>query len=43
MGERVLFFPLGVKTLEAAADNTYDIELEIKILPYTSGKETDSR
>jgi hypothetical protein len=43
MGERVLFFPLGVKTLEATSDNTYDIELEIKILPYTAGKETDSR
>ncbi|MDR2588207.1 MAG: hypothetical protein LBC67_02160 [Spirochaetales bacterium] len=33
LGERVLFFPLGVKSLEASADNTYDIELEIKILP----------
>jgi hypothetical protein len=43
MGERVLFFPLGVKTLEATTDNTYDIELEIKILPYTAGKDTDSR
>jgi hypothetical protein len=33
MGEKVLFFPLGVKSLEAVSDNTYDIEMEIQCVP----------
>jgi hypothetical protein len=33
MGEKVLFFPLGVKSLEAVSDQTYDIEVEIQCVP----------
>ena len=33
MGEKVLFFPLGVTSMETNQDNTYNIELEIHILP----------
>ena len=33
MGEKVLFFPLGVTSLEANSDNTYNIVLEIHVLP----------
>jgi hypothetical protein len=35
MGEKVLFFPLGVKSLEATSDTTYNIELEIEVQPET--------
>jgi hypothetical protein len=30
MGQKVLFFPLGVKSLETVADRTYDIAMEIQ-------------
>ncbi|MDR3199819.1 MAG: hypothetical protein LBT68_00040 [Spirochaetales bacterium] len=45
MGERVLFFPLGVKSLGAASDHTYNIELEIQVVPraVASGKGEGSR
>jgi hypothetical protein len=43
MGERVLFFPLGVKSLGATSNNTYDIELEIQIVPRAAGKEEGAR
>jgi hypothetical protein len=33
MGEKVLFFPLGVKSLEAVSEHTYDIEMEIQCVP----------
>jgi hypothetical protein len=33
MGQKVLFFPLGVKSLEAVSDRAYDIELEIQCVP----------
>ena len=33
MGEKVLFFPLGVMSLETTSDNTYNIELEIHVVP----------
>lgn len=42
LGERVLFFPLGVKSLEQKSGNMYNIELEIKILPHISAPETGS-
>ncbi|GEM_PF-679276 len=35
LGEKVLFFPLGVKRVEKKSEYMYDIELEIKILPHT--------
>jgi hypothetical protein len=38
MGEKVLFFPLGVKSVEAASDTIYNIELEIEVLPGAAGK-----
>ena len=33
MGEKVLFFPLGVMSMETNPDNTYNIELEIHVTP----------
>ena len=33
-GEKVLFFPLGLSTAEAQQKDFYNIELEIKIVPY---------
>ena len=33
MGEKVVFFPLGVTSMKASSGNTYNIELEIRVLP----------
>jgi hypothetical protein len=33
VGEKVLFYPLGVKSLEATSDHAYDIQLEIQCMP----------
>lgn len=33
-GETVLFFPLGVSSSAAAGDGSFNIELEIKVVPY---------
>ncbi len=33
-GEKVLFFPLGVSSTDQAAERHFNIELEIKIVPY---------
>jgi hypothetical protein len=33
-GEKILFFPLGLSNAEAQQKNFYNIELEIKIVPY---------
>ncbi|MCL1818390.1 MAG: hypothetical protein FWG35_05610 [Spirochaetaceae bacterium] len=33
MGEKVLFFPLGVTSMETNPDSTHNIELEIHVLP----------
>lgn len=33
-GEKVLFFPLGLSSAEAQSRDYYNIELEIKIVPY---------
>ncbi|MFQ3621044.1 MAG: hypothetical protein SNJ78_08875 [Spirochaetales bacterium] len=34
LGETVLFFPLGVRNLEQEGKNLYNIELEIRVLPF---------
>jgi hypothetical protein len=40
LGEKVIFFPLGVKNIQEKEKNVYNIELEIKILPYN--RQTES-
>jgi len=39
LGEKVLFFPLGVRNLEQEGKNLYNIELEIKVLPFNRPQE----
>lgn len=43
LGEKVLFFPLGVKNVEREGKNLFNIELEIKVLPGTTKQESDSK
>jgi hypothetical protein len=43
LGETVLFFPLGVKSVEPQGKNVYNIELEIKVLPHSRQTDPDSK
>jgi hypothetical protein len=43
LGEKVLFFPLGVKNVERKSQNMYNIELEIKILPFSAPADSGSK
>jgi hypothetical protein len=43
LGEKVLFFPLGVRNLEQEGKNLYNIELEIRVLPFSRQQEQKSR
>ncbi|GAB4371633.1 MAG: hypothetical protein Kow009_07870 [Spirochaetales bacterium] len=43
LGEKVLFFPLGVRSLEQEGKNLYNIELEIRVLPFGRQQENASR
>lgn len=43
LGEKVLFFPLGVQNLEQEGKNLYNIELEIRVLPFSRQSEQKSR
>lgn len=43
LGEKVLFFPLGVRNLEQEGKNLYNIELEIRVLPFSRIQEQKSR
>lgn len=43
LGEKVLFFPLGVRNLEQEGKNLYNIELEIRVLPFSRQQEQKSK
>ncbi|MCX7786560.1 MAG: hypothetical protein N2442_02540 [Spirochaetes bacterium] len=43
LGEKVLFFPLGVRNLEQEGKNLYNIELEIRVLPFSRPPEQKSK
>ena len=37
-GEKVLFFPLGLSSAEAGAPDVFNIELEIRVVPYDAAR-----